>query len=74
MAFITDTRSSLSKTSNLFTSAWDFIVSAFEAVVVARSRSEIIARYENMSDDQLANIGITREGIVAHVFRDKFYI
>ncbi len=37
-------------------------------------RSDQIDRLEAMSDAELAKLGVTREGIVHYVFRDKFYI
>ena len=39
-----------------------------------QSRQDTIARLEAKSDAELAAMGITREGIVQHVFRDRFYI
>uniref|UniRef100_UPI004048D7A7 DUF1127 domain-containing protein n=1 Tax=Yoonia sp. TaxID=2212373 RepID=UPI004048D7A7 len=44
-----------------------------EAVIAARGRSEEIARLQNMSDSQLADIGIERQDIVKIVFRDKLH-
>ncbi|WP_417807597.1 hypothetical protein [Thioclava sp.] len=38
------------------------------------SRQDIIARLEAKSDSELAAMGITRDGIVQHVFRDRFHI
>jgi hypothetical protein len=39
--------------------------------VLARSRSTEIEAYRLMSDAELAKRGLTRDGIVAHVFRDR---
>ncbi|KEO59232.1 hypothetical protein [Thioclava indica] len=38
------------------------------------SRQDVIARLEAKSDAELAAMGITRDGIVQHVFRDRFYM
>ena len=46
---------------------------AFVALAEAQSRNGQIARLEARSDAELARMGLTREGIVAHVFRDKRY-
>ncbi|MBN8291769.1 hypothetical protein JI664_07320 [Rhodobacter sp. NTK016B] len=41
------------------------------AFVEARSRRDEIERLQLMSDAQLERMGITRDGIVQHVFRDR---
>jgi len=38
-----------------------------------KSRRDQIETLEALSDDDLARIGLTRDTIVWHVFRDKFY-
>lgn len=38
------------------------------------SRADRVAGYEAMTDADLARMGLTRDGIVAHVFRDKFHL
>ncbi|PWE31044.1 hypothetical protein C4N9_04650 [Pararhodobacter marinus] len=43
---------------------------AFDALIEARSRRNEIERLQKMSDTQLARLGLTRDGIVQHVFRD----
>ncbi len=73
MAFIADTGSVAAKPSIMATLKAVF-VGYFNAYLLARSRSEVIAHYEAMSDSQLSAIGITRARIVAHVFRDRFYL
>lgn len=44
----------------------------FNAYLEARSRSEEIERLNALSDAQLARMGLTRNEIVYHVFRDRF--
>lgn len=39
-----------------------------------QSRADQIARLEAMSDAELGKLGVTRDGIVHHVFRDKMYV
>lgn len=39
-----------------------------------RSRQGTIAALQQLSDEELAERGLTREGIVRHVFADKFYL
>lgn len=41
------------------------------AYIETRSRSAELQRLFDMSDAELARIGLTRDGIVAHVFRDR---
>lgn len=44
----------------------------FAYYLEAQSRGTEIARLQAKSDDELAHLGLTRDGIVAHVFRDRF--
>ena len=39
-----------------------------------QSRTDQIARLEALSDAELGKLGVTREGIVGHVFRDKMFL
>lgn len=47
---------------------------SFSAYVERKSRAPEIARLNAMTDEQLARLGISRDRIVNHVFRDTFYI
>ncbi len=47
---------------------------SINAYVVRRSRSEQIALLESKSDAELAQMGIRRDRIVHHVFRDLFTV
>ena len=44
------------------------------AYLEGRARSAQIEALEAKSDDQLARISLTRDRIVAHVFRDTYWI
>jgi|TARA_R110000787_G_scaffold267322_2_gene373646 hypothetical protein len=44
------------------------------AYMERRSRMDQITRLEAKSDDELAKMGIQRDRIVQHVFRDLFYV
>jgi uncharacterized protein YjiS (DUF1127 family) len=46
----------------------------FNAYLERRSRSEEIRRLDSMSDAELAAMGISRDRIPHHVFRDLFYL
>lgn len=39
-----------------------------------RARTDEIQRLNAMSDAQLAKLGLTRDGIVRHVFRDQLFL
>ena len=43
----------------------------FNAYLEARSRRDQIERLQSMSDAELAWLGISRDRIVQHVFRDR---
>lgn len=45
----------------------------FEDHMRVRSRRDRIEMLEAKSDAELARMGIRRDGIACHVFRDKFY-
>ncbi len=47
--------------------------SAFEAQALASSRREAIVALQAKSDAELARMGIKRDEIAQHVFRDLFY-
>ena len=44
------------------------------AYIEAESRRDQIMALTALSDDELAERGITREGIVQHVFADRLYL
>lgn len=70
MTYMTQTGDTVAKTS-FFASIKTAISRFFNALSEARRRSEEIACFQNMSDRQLADIGMTRETIVAYVLRDQ---
>lgn len=50
------------------------IANGFEQYAKARSRVEQIEKLEAKSDAELAKMGIARDQIAYHVFRDLFYV
>ena len=46
----------------------------FIAMAEANSRSQTVKMLQSKTDRQLADMGIKRADIVAHVFRDKMYL
>lgn len=44
------------------------------AYMERRSRMDQITRLEAKTDEELSNLGIKRDRIVQHVFRDLFYV
>jgi len=47
---------------------------AFSRYAERQSRADQIAKLDAKSDAELAQLGLTRDGIVHHVFRDKMYV
>lgn len=47
---------------------------AMTSYMESRSRADQIAALNAKSDEDLAKLGITRDGIPAYVFRDLFYV
>jgi hypothetical protein len=83
MAFVTDTQIT-SSIQGVFAKVAKFvggvIVKATKSVgtfmldmAEANSRSHMIQDLNNKTDRQLADMGIAREDIVRHVFRDKLH-
>ncbi len=73
MAFFTDTISSKPRASFL-SSVWAPVAGFFERVADSQNRSVDVQRMQKLSDRELADIGISREDIVRHVYRDIYYV
>lgn len=73
MAFTTQTASGFD-----IRAGFDRILSAVANALVkmteVHSRRRQIDVLNALSDERLAEMGLTRDGIVAHVFRDKIYL
>jgi uncharacterized protein YjiS (DUF1127 family) len=50
------------------------VLRTFESIGTARTRMAEIERLHNMSDAELAAIGVKRDEIVQYVFRDTYYL
>lgn len=84
MAFVTDTHITTStqgvivKTAKMMGTAVLKGAKSFGTFIIgvaeANSRAHIITLLESKTDRQLADMGIKRENIVAHVFRDKMHL
>ena len=48
------------------------LANGFAAYSEQRARTDQMQRLNNMSDAELAQLGLTREQIPYHVFRDRF--
>lgn len=72
MAFLSNTDFAVS-TPSFFQNLTASIGSFFSAVIEARGRQDQIQALEDLSDVELANLGLRREDIVRHVFRDIYY-
>lgn len=71
MAFFTDTVSAQPQTG-ILSKVGASIASAFNRIIEAQDRSHEVRRLEALSDIQLAEMGIARQDIVRHVFRDVY--
>ncbi|MGR3364784.1 MAG: hypothetical protein ACU0CY_11450 [Maritimibacter harenae] len=70
----TATNSDFAASHPIFARIADRLKAFGKAYVEARSRQAEIAALEAMTDDQLAERGLTRDGIVRHVFADTYYL
>ncbi|KJZ19902.1 DUF1127 domain-containing protein [Loktanella sp. S4079] len=73
MAFFTDTVSAQPQ-PGILSKIGATIASAFSRIIEAQDRSDEVRRLNDMSDAQLAELGIKRNEIVRHVFRDVYGI
>ena len=55
----------------IFTRMADALTSWFVAMMESSSRFDQIERLQRKSDDELAAMGLRRDDIVRHVFRDR---
>lgn len=51
-----------------------FVVDIFASISVANQRLHEVERLQAKSDVQLAKLGLRREDIARHVFRDSLYL
>ncbi len=51
----------------------DFLHTSIEARIMRFSRRDQIEALEAKSDTELARMGLTRDQLAQHVFRDRFY-
>ncbi|MFA8442498.1 DUF1127 domain-containing protein [Yoonia sp.] len=72
MAFYTDTIES--RTAPKASSALTFMSGAFRRIIAAQNRSADVDRMQALDDSELADMGLSRDAIVRHVYRDIYYI
>lgn len=70
----TATNSDFAASHPVFARVLNGLKSFGTAYVEARSRQAEIAAFESLSDAELAERGLTRDGIVRHVFADTYYL
>jgi uncharacterized protein YjiS (DUF1127 family) len=73
VAFYTDTIDSSPKTS-LASRIWHGIGRFLLKLSHAQDRTPTVNRMQRLSDDELAKMGLRREDIVSHVYRDHFCV
>lgn len=74
MTFITDTSPVRIAIPATVRKIFDGIAGFFISLTEAQSRAAEMNRLNDMSDRQLADLGIEREDIARHVFRDLYYV
>jgi uncharacterized protein YjiS (DUF1127 family) len=50
------------------------IASGVSRLLAAQNRSAQVLRLQKLSDDELADIGLSRDTILRHVYRDTYYV
>lgn len=63
-----------SEHGSIFSVVGTAVAKFFDTLLVARSRRETINCLTELSDAQLADIGLTRENIAKDVYRDTVYL
>ena len=73
MAYFSEDRRSFGILDTM-TAAWDAVMRAREASLNSEARIAQIQALEAKTDAELAQMGIRRDDIVRHVFRDLYYL
>ena len=73
MAFYTNPIDTERKASPAFT-FFSAIAGFFDRLAAAQNRSAEVQRMQELSDRELADIGLNRKDIVRHVYRDIYYV
>lgn len=67
------TTTNSSERSGIFSAFFARLMQGLETHMRVASRRDLIERLEAKSDAELAELGIRREDITRHIFRDLFY-
>lgn len=70
----TATHTDFSASHPVFARVLEALKNFGETYVETRSRRSKIEALEALSDAELAKLGLTRDGILRHVFADTFYL
>lgn len=73
MAFYTDTIDHSAKPRRSKT-VLTVVTDVFSRFIAAQSRSLDVQRMQHLSDRELADMGLNRDDIVRHVYRDIYYV
>ena len=73
MAFFSDTPSAQDRPA-FFDAFSARVVAFFERLSDAQNRTTTVEALQKLSDRELADIGIARQDIVRHVYRDIYYL
>ncbi len=73
MAFYTDTIDNHPKAS-LAARVRQGVGRFFAGLADAQNRTQAVERMQDLSDKDLAKLGVRREDIVRHVYRDIYYV
>lgn len=74
MAFVSHADQTTTSGTSFWAGLKNAVVSGMEAYMTRHSRTREIERLNAMSDAELNAIGVKRDEIVHHVFRDHFYV
>lgn len=74
MAFAASTPHAVAGHASLGARIYEALVTFFVRYAEVRSRSRQIEALNRLSDTELAARGLTRDGIVRHVFSDCYYL
>ncbi len=73
MAFYTDTIVSRNNT-RIRTVIFGSFSRLFSRLIAAQNRSADVHRMQSLSDAELAKMGLNRDDIIRHVYRDIYYV
>ncbi|TQS72575.1 hypothetical protein ERN12_01835 [Rhodobacteraceae bacterium] len=74
MAVMTNAQHGAAQSGSMIAKLANSVKRAFAAMMEAQTRQNEVSMLSNKTDEELAQMGLTRDGIARYVFRDRLYM